>query len=69
MGALSPAHWAVIAIVLFVLFGARRLPDMARGVGQSLRILRSEVRELEAEAAADQPRPDPSGVPDPQRAG
>lgn len=69
MGALSPAHWAVIAIVLFLLFGARRLPDMARGVGQSLRILRSEVRELEAEAAADQPRPAPAGAPDPERAG
>lgn len=34
----------VLAIVLLV-FGSTKLPSLARGVGQSLRILKDEVRE------------------------
>lgn len=46
MGAMSPAHWAIVAVVLLVLFGSKKLPDAARGLGRSLRILKSEVGEL-----------------------
>ena len=44
MGELSPWHWAIVIIVLVVLFGARRLPDAARSLGRSARILKSELR-------------------------
>lgn len=33
----------IIAVVLLLLFGAKRLPDSARALGKSLRILKSEV--------------------------
>ncbi|MER2156746.1 Sec-independent protein translocase subunit TatA [Rhodococcus sp. (in: high G+C Gram-positive bacteria)] len=46
MGALSPTHWAIVAVVLVVLFGSKKLPDAARGLGRSMRILKSEVGEL-----------------------
>lgn len=46
MGALSPTHWLIIAGVLLVLFGAKRLPETARGIGRSARILKSEMREV-----------------------
>ncbi len=52
MGELSPWHWAIVIIVLVVLFGARRLPDAARSLGRSARILKSELR------ANDAPTPD-----------
>jgi sec-independent protein translocase protein TatA len=52
MGELSPWHWAIVIIVLVVLFGARRLPDAARSLGRSARILKSELR------ADDTPTPD-----------
>jgi sec-independent protein translocase protein TatA len=42
-GALSPTHWLIIFGVLVVLFGAKKLPDAARGLGQALRIFRSEL--------------------------
>jgi sec-independent protein translocase protein TatA len=45
MDALSPWHLLIIAAVFVVLFGSRRLPDAARSVGRSLRILRTELRE------------------------
>ncbi len=44
MGGLSPTHWVVAALVFLVLFGAKRLPDAARGLGRSMRILKAEVR-------------------------
>jgi len=46
MGALSPTHWLIIVGVLVLLFGAKRLPDAARSLGRSARILKSEVKEL-----------------------
>ncbi|OYD71850.1 Sec-independent protein translocase subunit TatA [Rhodococcus sp. OK302] len=46
MGALSPTHWAIVAVVLLVLFGSKKLPDAARGLGRSMRILKTEVGEL-----------------------
>ncbi|SDT64120.1 twin-arginine translocase TatA/TatE family subunit [Jiangella sp. DSM 45060] len=30
-------------IVIFLLFGAKRMPEMARGIGQSLKIFKSEM--------------------------
>lgn len=49
MGSLSPWHWAILLVVMVVLFGAKRLPDAARSLGKSLRIFKSEVRELHNE--------------------
>ncbi|BBX73264.1 Sec-independent protein translocase subunit TatA [Mycobacterium shinjukuense] len=53
MGSLSPWHWAILAVVVIVLFGAKKLPDAARSLGKSLRIFKSEVRELQNENKAD----------------
>lgn len=38
-------EWLVILVIVLLLFGARRLPDLARGVGRSLRVFRSELRD------------------------
>ena len=49
MNALTPGHLAIIAVLVIVLFGAKRLPDAARSLGKSLRIFKSEVRELQSD--------------------
>jgi sec-independent protein translocase protein TatA len=53
MGALfeRPAFLVLILLVL-LLFGAKRLPDLARGVGRSLRIFKSETEGLKTDGAA-----------------
>jgi sec-independent protein translocase protein TatA len=56
-------HILIIAGLLVVLFGARKLPDSARSIGQSLRIFKSEMKAAsqdgeapsEVVEAADQP--------------
>lgn len=37
-------EWLIILAIVLVLFGAARLPDLARSVGKSMRIFRSEVK-------------------------
>ena len=46
MGALRPWHIAILVVVLILLFGAKRLPDAARGLGRSMRILKAETKGL-----------------------
>ena len=57
MGELSPWHWAIVIVVFVVLFGAKRLPDAARSLGRSARILRAELHG-DAPKPADQPAAD-----------
>jgi sec-independent protein translocase protein TatA len=53
VGSLSPWHWAIIAILVVVLFGAKKLPDAARSLGKSMRIFKSEMREMQSENKAE----------------
>ena len=46
MGGLRPWHIAILVVVLILLFGAKRLPDAARSLGRSMRILKAETRGL-----------------------
>jgi sec-independent protein translocase protein TatA len=46
MGAVKPWHIIVLVVVLILLFGAKRLPDAARSLGRSLRIVKAETRGL-----------------------
>jgi sec-independent protein translocase protein TatA len=42
----SPWKILIVAVVLIVLFGSKKLPDTARSLGRSMRILKAEVTSL-----------------------
>ncbi|GGQ15307.1 Sec-independent protein translocase subunit TatA [Streptosporangium pseudovulgare] len=72
MGSLGPTELIIIAVILVMLFGAKKLPEAARGVGRSLRIFKAETSKLrdddEAPAATVQPQPQqPAPAPAPQQ--
>lgn len=52
----------IILVIVLLLFGANKLPDLARSMGRSARIFKSEVKELQNEnnADAEQPAIEPS---------
>jgi sec-independent protein translocase protein TatA len=37
---------AIIAVVILVLFGSKKLPDAARSLGKSMRIMKTEIKGL-----------------------
>ncbi|RAJ66861.1 sec-independent protein translocase protein TatA [Streptomyces sp. Amel2xB2] len=44
---------AVLIIVAVLVFGAKKLPELARSAGKSLRILKSEAKALKSEGRAE----------------
>lgn len=69
---LGPLEIGIIVLVVILLFGAKKLPDAARSLGRSMRIFKSEVKEMsnddkrfeEQRAIETQPQP-PVATPDP----
>ncbi|WP_069767911.1 Sec-independent protein translocase subunit TatA [Streptomyces sp. LUP30] len=49
---LEPWHLLIVAIVIIVVFGSKKLPEAARGLGKSMRILKSEARAMKGDAEA-----------------
>jgi sec-independent protein translocase protein TatA len=49
-------HLIILVLLIVLLFGAKRLPDAARGLGRSLRIFKSEVSQLKDDDAKAAPR-------------
>ena len=48
-------HIAILVVLAILLFGAPKLPGLARSVGQSLRIFKSEVRQMKDENPSSNP--------------
>lgn len=46
-------HLIIIIVLALVLFAAPKLPSMARSIGQSMRIFKSEVREMKKDGSSD----------------
>jgi sec-independent protein translocase protein TatA len=43
---LEPWHLLIVAVVIILLFGSKKLPDTARALGKSMRILKSETKAM-----------------------
>lgn len=70
-------EWLIIIAVLLLLFGAKKLPEMARSVGQSARVFKGEMKGLKDDEAKSKttqesrtaPQELPSAPPAPQTEG
>ncbi|WP_314212219.1 twin-arginine translocase TatA/TatE family subunit [uncultured Actinomyces sp.] len=43
---MRPIHWIIVLVVVLVLFGAQKLPELAKSIGQSAKILKKEMNDL-----------------------
>ncbi|WP_427923529.1 Sec-independent protein translocase subunit TatA [Streptomyces sp. cg40] len=59
-GRLGAPEIILILVVIVLLFGAKKLPDMARSLGKSARILKSEAKAMKEEGNST---PAPAGPP------
>ncbi|WP_371617215.1 Sec-independent protein translocase subunit TatA [Streptomyces sp. NBC_00454] len=62
---LEPWHVAIVVIVCLMLFGSKKLPEMARGLGKSARILKAEAKALREETDAPAPAAAQAAAPVP----
>jgi sec-independent protein translocase protein TatA len=69
MGSLGGWEIVILLVVVVALFGAKRLPDMARSIGQSARVFKGEMKGLrEDEKPAPPPRVVEEKVEEPRTA-
>ncbi|AXI81395.1 Sec-independent protein translocase subunit TatA [Peterkaempfera bronchialis] len=47
---LEPWHLILVLVVVVLLFGSKKLPEIARGLGKSMRILKAETKAMRDEA-------------------
>lgn len=45
----SPTHWFILFVLVLIVFGAKRLPDIARNLGKGLAEFKKARKEFEKE--------------------
>lgn len=53
MGNMFGPHFWIILLVIILLFGAAKLPALAKSLGQSARVFKGEIKGLKEDDAAD----------------
>lgn len=51
MGSFSIWHWVVVLLIILLLFGAKRIPELAKGLGSGIKNFKNAIKEDETEAA------------------
>ncbi len=60
-GLFTPTHIAIILVLALLLFGAKRLPEIGRSLGSSMREFKDAVTSKD-----DEPQQTPAQLPPPQ---
>ena len=45
MGSMSIGHWLIVLIVVVLMFGAKKIPELAKGLGQGIKTFKKEMEE------------------------
>ena len=57
MGEAFPIHWLIILLVVVLLFGGRKIPEVMRGLGEGIRSFKEGMRGGDHGAQANPPAP------------
>ena len=60
MGEFSPIHWLIVLAVILLLFGGRKIPELAKGLGEGIR---SFKQGMSGETHATTPTPTQTTTP------
>ncbi|MFT7860749.1 MAG: twin-arginine translocase TatA/TatE family subunit [Sulfurimonas sp.] len=53
-----PGGWELFAIVavVLILFGGKKIPELAKGLGKGIKNFKDEMKEVDQEVASDEPK-------------
>jgi sec-independent protein translocase protein TatA len=51
-GFTSGSHWLIVLAIVVLLFGAKKIPELAKGFGQGIRNFKKEMKDEEPTATA-----------------
>jgi sec-independent protein translocase protein TatA len=60
---LSPMHLLIILLIVLVLFGGRKLPELMRGMGTGIREFKEGMREQPSQPPTNPPASTPTNAP------
>lgn len=49
MGSFSMGHWLIVLAVIVLLFGAKKIPELAKGLGKGIKDFKEAVKEEETD--------------------
>jgi len=63
MFGLGPAELIIIAVIIFLLFGARRLPEIGKGLGGAIREFKNVKKEISGDSGGGKSEKDTAAAP------
>ncbi|MDD4855870.1 MAG: twin-arginine translocase TatA/TatE family subunit [Sulfuricurvum sp.] len=45
MGSFSTSHWLIVLAIVVLLFGAKKIPELAKGLGQGIKNFKKEMKD------------------------
>ena len=57
MGEFSPMHWLIVLVVALLIFGPKRIPEIAKSLGEGIREFKKSMREGMTEPVAAKVEP------------
>ncbi|RKV27320.1 twin-arginine translocase TatA/TatE family subunit [Helicobacter pylori] len=49
-------HWVIVLLVIVLLFGAKKIPELAKGLGSGIKNFKKAVKDDEEEEAKNEPK-------------
>ena len=49
MGSFSIGHWLVVLAIIVLLFGAKKIPELAKGLGKGIKTFKAEMEDATPE--------------------
>jgi sec-independent protein translocase protein TatA len=66
-GAFSPWHWLMVLLIVLVIFGPKKLPELGKGLGTAIRGFREGLKGMSEEIQASDTGPKPEEKPSPSK--
>lgn len=49
MGAMSMGHWLIVLVIIVLLFGSKKIPELAQGLGKGIKTFKKEMDDIDEE--------------------